>query len=93
MSTLPNLNAFVYLCTSDSYLPGVLTSLHSLQDLEGTLPQNQYETVCLVTPETVSVQVIKALRKAFSLVVGVEAIRSTSLENLNLLGELIVLVI
>ena len=77
------------LLTSDNYLPGALTCIHSLQDVEGNISANDFDTVCLVTPATVSVESIKALRKVFSLVIGVEAIESHSKQELQLLGELI----
>lgn len=81
-----SLNAFVTLVTSDAYLAGALVSLHSLLDVEGQSPAVLFETVCLVTPESVSVETIKSLRQAFGLVVGVDAIRTNSYKELNLLG-------
>lgn len=82
-----SLNAFVTLLTSDSYLPGALVALQSLLEAEGPNPAIPFETVCLVTPATVSVESIKALRRNYSLVVGVEELRSGSSGNLELLGE------
>jgi glycogenin glucosyltransferase len=79
--------AFVTLLTSDSYLPGALTCIHSLKDAEGDIPANDFDTVCLVTPSTVAVESIKQLRKVFSLVVGVDVIESQSHKELALLGE------
>ena len=81
------LNAVVTLVTTDSYVPGALVAVHSLLEAEGATPANPFETVCLVTPATVSVQSIKALRRNFSLVVGVEELRSGSRDELELLGE------
>ena len=85
------MHAFVTLITTDSYLPGALTCVASLLDAEGNDPTNKkFDTVCLVTPATVGHESIKALQKAFDVVVGVEAI-STSNRNskeLDLLGEL-----
>ena len=54
--------------------------------LEGPTPEVAFETVCLVTPESVSVETIRALRQAFGLVVGVDAIRTNSHKELRLLG-------
>ena len=82
------LNAVVTLVTTDSYVPGALVAVHSLLEAEGATPANPFETVCLVTPATVSVQSIKALRRNFSLVVGVEELRSGSRAELELLGTL-----
>jgi len=85
----PTLDAVCTLVTSDAYLPGALTALHSLLDAERATDdagRRPFETVCLVTPATVSVEAIRALRRHFALVVGVEPIESVSLANLNLLG-------
>lgn len=82
-----SLNAFVTLLTSDAYLPGALVCIQSLLEAEGSIPSVPFETVCLVTPATVSVESIKALRRNFSLVVGVEELRSGSESNLALLGK------
>lgn len=79
--------AFVTLVTSDHYLPGALVVSHSLREVEGPTPTNPYDTVCVVTPATVSVETIRALRRVFDLVVGVEEIRTRSWEELALLGE------
>ena len=83
---MPNDFAFVTLLTSDRYLPGCLTAIHSLLDCEGGQTANDFDTVCLVTPATLSVESIKSVRSVFSLVVGVEAIESNSHKELNLLG-------
>lgn len=82
-----SLNAFVTLLTTDAYLPGALVCIQSLLEAEGPNPSVPFETVCLVTPATVSVESIKALRRNFSLVVGVEELRSGSESNLALLGR------
>jgi glycogenin glucosyltransferase len=81
--------AFVSLITSDSYLPGALVVAASLKDLHPTpavAPEVDFKTVCLVTPETVDVKSIKALRRAFDLVIGVEIIAANSSSGLDLLG-------
>lgn len=81
-----SLNAFVTLVTTDSYVQGAIVAIRSVLECEGLEPVNPFETVCLVTPATVSVQSIKALRRNFSLVVGVEEIRSGNGRELQLLG-------
>lgn len=81
--------AFVTLLTSDSYLPGALTLAAALKDIHpspATLPEVDFQTVCLVTPETVDIASIKLLRKAFDLVVGVEIIEENNERGLQLLG-------
>lgn len=77
--------AFVTLLTSDAYLPGALTVAAALKDVhrDQTI---EYETVCLVAPETVDVSSIRLLRKAFDVVIGVEAIVPPDTESLTLLG-------
>ena len=82
--------AFVTLLTSDSYLPGVLTLAAALKDIHPSPPvppEVDFQTVCLVTPETVDIASIKLLRKAFDLVVGVEIIQEDNERGLQLLGE------
>jgi glycogenin glucosyltransferase len=82
--------AFVTLLTSDSYLPGALTLAAALKDIHPSpalLPEVDFQTVCLVTPETVDIASIKLLRKAFDLVVGVEIIEEGNERGLQLLGE------
>jgi hypothetical protein len=82
--------AFVTLLTSDSYLPGALTLAAALKDIHPSppvLPEVDFQTVCLVTPETVDISSIKLLRKAFDLVVGVEIIEEDNERGLQLLGE------
>jgi len=81
--------AFVTLLTSDAYLPGALAIAAALNDVHQPLPPDQiveYETVCLVAPETVEVTAIRLLRKAFNVVIGVETIVPPDTESLNLLG-------
>jgi glycogenin glucosyltransferase len=81
--------AFVSLLTSDSYLPGALTLAAALRDIHTSPalpPEIDFETVCLVTPETVDVASIKLLRKAFDVVVGVEIIEEDNERGLQLLG-------
>jgi glycogenin len=82
--------AFVTLLTSDSYLPGVLTLAAALKDIHPSPPvppEVDFQTVCLVTPETVDIASSKLLRKAFDLVVGVEIIEEDNERGLQLLGE------
>jgi glycogenin glucosyltransferase len=82
--------AFVTLLTSDSYLPGVLTLAAALKDIHPSPalhPEVDFQTVCLVTPETVDIASIKLLRKAFDVVVGVELIEENNERGLQLLGE------
>ena len=81
--------AFVTLLTSDSYLQGALTLAAALRDVHSSpavLPEVEFETVCLVTPETVDVSTIKLLRRAFDVVLGVEIISQKDSRNLTLLG-------
>jgi glycogenin glucosyltransferase len=82
--------AFVTLLTSDSYLPGALALVGALKDVHPSppiYPEVDFETVCLVTPESVDVTTIKLLRKAFDVVVGVELIGQKDKNGLALLGE------
>ncbi|KAJ8597617.1 nucleotide-diphospho-sugar transferase [Rhizopogon salebrosus TDB-379] len=81
--------AFVTLLTSDSYLPGVLAISGALKDVHQVEPQSQvtYDTVCLVTPETLDVSTIKLLRKAYDIVIGVEVIDQSDPAGLSLLGR------
>jgi|SRR5260370_10056105 len=82
--------AFVTLLTSDSYLPGALTlaaALHDIHPYPPVPPEVDFQSVCLVTPETVDISSIKLLRKAFDLVVGVEIIVEDNERGLQLLGE------
>ncbi|KAL6298716.1 hypothetical protein BKA93DRAFT_810095 [Sparassis latifolia] len=83
--------AFVSLLTSDSYLPGALAVAAALKDLHPVppvQPEVEFQTVCLVTPETVDVSSIKLLRRAFDVVVGVELIeQEDNVKGLQLLGR------
>jgi glycogenin len=82
--------AFVTLLTSDSYLPGALTLAAALKDIHPSPPlppEVDFQTVCLVTPETVDIASIKLLRKSFHVVVGVEVIEVDNERGLQLLGE------
>ena len=82
--------AFVTLVTSDFYLPGALALAAALKDLHPSPPsppEVDFQTVCLVTPETVDVSTIKLLRGAFNLVIGVEIIEQEDDRKLRLLGE------
>lgn len=82
--------AFVTLVTSDSYLPGALALVAALSELHpspATAPELDFQTVCLVTPETVDVSSIKLLRRAYNVVVGVEIIEQEDEKNLRLLGK------
>lgn len=82
--------AFVTLVSSDAYLPGALAQVAALRDVHPTTPsppEVPFQTVCLVTPETLDVTTIKFLRRAFDLVVGVEVLEQENNSNLKLLGE------
>ncbi|PBL00539.1 hypothetical protein ARMGADRAFT_383542 [Armillaria gallica] len=84
------LYAFATLLTSDFYLPGALALAAALKDVHPTPaipPEVDFQTVCLVTPETVDVSTIKLLRKAFNVVVGVEVIAQEDDKGLKLLGR------
>jgi glycogenin glucosyltransferase len=83
--------AAVTLLTDDRYLPGALTAVHSLYDVEGAKPAVDFDTVCLVTPATVSVEAIKRLRQLFTLVVGVDSIETSSHRELALLGTFLLI--
>jgi len=78
-------HAFVCLVSSDGYLPGALTQAAALRDLHPIPPP--FQILCLVTPETVSVATIRALRSAFDLVIGVEVLEQHNNDNLLLLGQ------
>ena len=82
--------AFVTLITSDSYLPGALTLAAALRDIHptpATEPEVDFQTACLVTPETVDVSSVKLLRGAFDVVIGVEIIENDDRRGLELLGK------
>ncbi|KAJ7361548.1 nucleotide-diphospho-sugar transferase, partial [Mycena albidolilacea] len=83
--------AFVTLLTSDAYLPGALTLAGALRDIHpspAVSPEVDFQTVCLVTPESVDVSAIKQLRRAYDVVVGVEIIAQEDDKGLKLLGRL-----
>ncbi|KAJ9094372.1 hypothetical protein QFC19_007981 [Naganishia cerealis] len=86
-SPLPN--AFVTLLNSSSYLPGALVLCHALNDLHPQPREIDFQTVCIVTPETVDVGSIKQLRQTFDLVIGVEVITSgiEGQDGLDLMGR------
>ncbi|CDU24725.1 related to glycogenin-2 beta [Sporisorium scitamineum] len=81
-------NAFVTLLTCDHYLPGVLVLAESLRLCHGisrkgkhgagasTTPAADFQVVALITPDTLSVQSVRALRRSglFDWIVGVEPI-------------------
>ncbi|GAC97157.1 glycosyltransferase [Pseudozyma hubeiensis SY62] len=81
-------NAFVTLLTSDHYLPGALVLAESLRLSHGISNKGKhragappssaadFQMVALITPETLSVQSIKAMRRSglFDWIVGVEPI-------------------
>lgn len=82
--------AFVTLVTSDHYLPGALAVAAALKDLHpfpAVPPEVPFQTICLVTPESVDVSTIKLLRRAFDVVIGVEIIEQEDGSALQLLGE------
>ncbi|KII94146.1 glycosyltransferase family 8 protein [Plicaturopsis crispa FD-325 SS-3] len=82
--------AFVTLVTSDFYLPGALALAGALKDVHTTpptAPEVDFQTVCIVTPETVDVSTIKLLRRAFDSVIGVEVIAQEDDAGLKLLGR------
>ncbi|KAL5535833.1 GLG2 [Sanghuangporus sanghuang] len=82
--------AFVTLVTSDNYLPGALAVAAALKEVHPSPPVDPevpFQTLCIVTPETVDVETVKHLRRAFDLVVGVEVIDGRSAPELHLLGR------
>ncbi|KAH9486518.1 Glycogenin-1 [Psilocybe cubensis] len=82
--------AFVTLVSSDAYLPGALAQVAALRDIHPSPaqpPEHDFHTVCLVTPESLDVATIKALRRAFDLVVGVEILEQHNPAGLKLLGR------
>ncbi|KAI0830481.1 hypothetical protein BC628DRAFT_1530962 [Trametes gibbosa] len=81
--------AFATLVTSDHYLPGALAVVAALKELHSscTEPEVSFQTVCLITPETVDVSSTKLLRRAFDLVIGVEVIEQEDQAGLQLLGR------
>ncbi|KAJ7246331.1 hypothetical protein B0H12DRAFT_1211376 [Mycena haematopus] len=83
--------AFVTLLTSDAYLPGALAlagALREVHPVPAVPPEVDFQTVCLVTPESVDVASIKQLRRAYDVVVGVEIIAQEDDKGLKLLGRL-----
>ncbi|KIY69169.1 glycosyltransferase family 8 protein [Cylindrobasidium torrendii FP15055 ss-10] len=83
--------AFATLLTSDHYLPGALALAAALRDVHpipAVAPEVDFQTICLVTPETLDVSTIKLLRKAYDVVVGVEVIVQEDDKGLKLLGRL-----
>lgn len=82
--------AFVTLLTSDSYLPGALTLVAALRDVHADAPNPPhppFQTVCIITPETIGVETRRAVLKAFDVVVGVDVIREDTKKGLELLGR------
>ncbi|KAG1757148.1 glycosyltransferase family 8 protein [Suillus lakei] len=80
--------AFVTLVTSDSYLPGALAISGALKDVHHPQPHEvEYDTVCIVTPETLDITTIKLLRKTYDIVIGVEVIGQSDPAGLYLLAE------
>ncbi|KAG8947216.1 glycogenin glucosyltransferase [Tulasnella sp. 424] len=82
--------AFVTLLTSDSYLPGALTLVAALRDVHADAPNPPhppFQTVCIITPETIGVETRRAVLKAFDIVVGVDVIREDTKKGLDLLGR------
>ncbi|KAF7784074.1 CAZyme family GT8 [Agaricus bisporus var. burnettii] len=82
--------ASVTLVSSDSYLPGALAQAAALRDLHPqppVFPELPFQSLCLVTPETVNVSTIKLLRQSFDTVIGVEVLEAEDLANLHLLGR------
>lgn len=94
MSTSQPQFAFVTLVTSDDYLPGALVVAAALQEVHTSPPiypdeydPSDFHRVCLATPETLNVNTMKHLRKAFDVVIGVEVIEEDTEEGLKLLGK------
>ncbi|KAF9535648.1 hypothetical protein CPB83DRAFT_913069 [Crepidotus variabilis] len=82
--------AFVTLISSDSYLPGALAQVAAIRDIHPSPPQHPevaFQTVCIVTPESLDVATIKRLRQEFDLVVGVEILEQENQQGLKLLGR------
>ncbi|KAG8903496.1 glycogenin glucosyltransferase [Tulasnella sp. 403] len=82
--------AFVTLLTSDSYLPGALTLVAALRDVHANAPsppQLPFKTVCLITPETLSVDSRRAVLQAFDVVIGVNVLKEDTKKGLELLGR------
>ncbi|KAI0669731.1 hypothetical protein C8Q78DRAFT_975887 [Trametes maxima] len=82
--------AFTTLVTSVYYLPGALAVAAALKELHASqsgASRVSFQTVCLVTPETVDVSSVKLLRRAFDVVIGVEIIEQEDTRGLQLLGR------
>lgn len=82
--------AFVTLISSDSYLPGALAQVAAIRELHPvphSPPELPFQTVCLVTPETVDVSSVRRLRKVFDHVIGVEILEQDNPAGLKLLGK------
>ncbi|THG95865.1 hypothetical protein EW145_g7887, partial [Phellinidium pouzarii] len=82
--------AFATLVTSDHYLPGALAVAAALREVHPsppTDPEVPFQTVCIVTPETVDIKTVKHLRRAFDVVIGVEVIEEQTAAGLQLLGR------
>lgn len=86
---MSNRYAFATLVTSDHYLPGALALAAALKEVHfpSNVQEVPFDTVCIVTPETVDVKTIKLLRRAFDVVVGVEVIEERNEAGLKLLGK------
>ncbi|TPX46393.1 hypothetical protein SeMB42_g01880 [Synchytrium endobioticum] len=74
--------AYATLLTSDGYLPGALILGHALKET-GT----PHQVTCVVTPETVSANIIPILQQTFDHVALVPVLRSGDPERLGLLGR------
>ncbi|KAK4192981.1 nucleotide-diphospho-sugar transferase [Podospora australis] len=75
-------DVYASLLLTDTYLPGALVLAHSLRDA-GT----RKKLVILVTPETVSQEVITQLETVYDQVIPVETIRNAQPENLYLMDR------
>jgi len=79
-----NVNAFVTLLTSESYIQGVVALAHSLH-----LTNTQNEIVCMVTKDISSdiVDKLEKPRKLFDRIIYVDEYNSKDQKNLKLLGR------
>ncbi|RYP89747.1 hypothetical protein DL770_004135 [Monosporascus sp. CRB-9-2] len=75
-------DVYATLLLSDTYLPGALVLAHSLRD-NGTTKK----LAVLVTPDTVSVEVISVLRGVYDHVIPVDTIRNSEPTNLHLMDR------
>ncbi|KAF8167658.1 hypothetical protein B0H34DRAFT_670044 [Crassisporium funariophilum] len=64
-----------------------VAALNDLHNSPPVHPEVNFQTVCLVTPESVDVSSVKLLRKAFNLVIGVEILEQENAQGLKLLGR------